>query len=161
MAEALSSIPPEVIWAILGVVLVFIEFVIPGLVIVFFGVGALITALTTWIGITPGFNLQLVVFTGSSIIFLTLLRKYLAKTFLGQSKEAGDDINFNIETGKIVPVIEYIQPGEVGGKVKYQGAPWSARASEPVAPGESVRITGFDNLTLLVEKVNNKNEEEK
>ncbi|MCP4148860.1 MAG: hypothetical protein GY757_14030, partial [bacterium] len=57
MVETLSSIPPEAIWAILGVVLVFIEFIIPGLVIVFFGVGALITALTTWIGITPGFNL--------------------------------------------------------------------------------------------------------
>ena len=42
---------------------------------------------------------------------------------------------------------------EVGGKVRYQGAPWSARADEQIAPGESVKIIGCDNLTLLVKKI--------
>lgn len=149
----LSTIAPEVVWAILGIVFVFCEFFIPGLVIAFFGVGALITALTTWIGLSPNLPIQLLVFIVSSIALLGLLRKYLKRTFLGQSKGAADLMNFNVEIGKIVPVIEFIQPGEVGGKVRYQGAPWSARALEPAAPGESVRITGCENLTLLVEKV--------
>jgi membrane protein implicated in regulation of membrane protease activity len=149
----LSSIPPEVIWTILGLFFIFIEFFIPGLVIAFFGIGALVTALTTWIGITPSLSLQLIVFIVSSILSLILLRRLLKRTFLGKEQEETFDRNFNIEIGKIIPVIEFIQPGEVGGKVRYQGANWSATASEPIAPGESVEIVGIDGLTLIVEKV--------
>ncbi|MCP5047372.1 MAG: NfeD family protein [bacterium] len=160
MSLSLSSIPLEVLWAIIGIMLVIFEFLIPGLVLAFFGIGALITALTTWIGITPTLAPQLMVFIISSILLLVFLRKFMKKTFLGGSKETGTGRNVNVEMGKIVPVIEYIQPGEVGGKVRYQGSNWLARATEPVAPGESVRITGSDNLTLIVEKINQRDEEE-
>ncbi len=156
----LSSVAPEVIWALLGIGLVLVEFFIPGLVIAFFGIGALITAVTTWIGITSSLSSQLVVFIVSSILLLVLLRKFLKRIFLGKSKVEAANRNFNIEVGKIVPVIEYIQPGEVGGKVRHQGSNWSASASEPIAPGESVKITGSDGLTLLVEKINKTTEEE-
>jgi len=153
MQQYLSSIAPELVWAILGLVFVFCEFFIPGLVIAFFGVGALITALTTLLHITPNLSLQLLVFMISSLALLGLLRKYVKRTFLGSGKGVDDLPNFNIEIGKIVPVVEFIQPGEVGGKVRYQGAPWSARAEEPISPGESVKIVGCDNLTLIVEKI--------
>jgi len=153
MQQFFSSIAPELVWAILGLVFVFCEFFIPGLVIAFFGVGALITALTTLLHITPNLSLQLLVFMISSLALLGLLRKYVKRTFLGSGKGVDDLPNFNIEIGKIVPVVELIQPGEVGGKVRYQGAPWSARAEEPISPGESVKIVGCDNLTLIVEKI--------
>lgn len=149
----LSSVPPEIIWTIVGFLFIFIEFFIPGLVIAFFGVGALITALTTWIGITSSLSLQLIVFITSSILLLILLRRLLKRTFLGKAQEETFDRNFNIDIGKIIPVIEFIQPGEVGGKVRYQGANWSATSSEPIAPGESVEIVGIEGLTLIVEKV--------
>ncbi len=149
----LASIPAEVIWTIVGLLFIFVEFFIPGLVIAFFGVGALITAFTTWIGITPSLSVQLIVFTISSVLLLILLRRLLKRTFLGKAQEETFDRNFSVEIGKIVPVVEYIQPGEVGGKVRYQGSNWSAQASEPIAPGESVEITGIEGITLIVEKV--------
>lgn len=158
--SSLTNIAPEVIWTLLGIFLVFVEFFIPGLVIAFFGVGALVTGLTTWIGITPSLASQLFTFIISSVLLLVLLRTYLKKTFLGRSKDETGNRNFNIEIGKIVPVIEFIQPGEVGGKVRYQGANWSASAEEPIEPGESVKITGSENLTLLVEKIKKTNKEE-
>ncbi len=148
-----SSISPEIAWAIVGVILFFCEFFIPGLVIAFFGVGALIAGLTTWLGITHSLASQLLVFIATSIVLVTMLRKYVKQIFVGKSTENAGERNFNIEIGRIVPVIEFIQPGEVGGKVRYQGAPWSARAMEPIAPGESVKIIGFDNLTLIVAPV--------
>ena len=155
LLETISSMPAEIVWAVLGLIFVFIEFFIPGLVIVFFGVGALITAVTTWSGLTPSLPWQLLVFIVSSVLFLVLLRKYVKRTFLGKTLGDGeeDDLNFNIEIGKIVPVIESIKPGEVGGKVRYMGTTWSASSSEPIAPGESVEIIGNDGLTLIVEKV--------
>ncbi len=153
MSSFLESLSPEIIWIILGIVFIFFEFFIPGLVIAFFGVGALITALTTWIKLTTSLTSQLLVFILSSVLFLVFLRKYVKSTFLGKTKGAESERNFNIEIGKIVPVVEFIQPGEVGGKVRYMGTTWSATASEPIAPGESVEIIGNDGLTLIVEKV--------
>jgi membrane protein implicated in regulation of membrane protease activity len=153
MSSFFSSLSPEVIWIVLGIIFIFFEFFIPGLVIAFFGVGALVTALTTWIKFTTSLTSQLLVFIVSSVMFLVLLRKYVKSTFLGKTKGEESERNFNIEIGKIIPVVEFIQPGEVGGKVRYMGTTWSASASEPIAPGESVEIIGNDGLTLIVEKV--------
>jgi len=144
----------DMLWAIAGIVLIFIEFFIPGLVIIFFGAGALVTALLTLI-IREGFSLpfQLLTFTITSILSLLLLRKYMKNVFVGKLENKQDGVNFNIEIGKIIPVVEFIQPGEVGGKVKYQGTVWNAQSDHPVSPGESVKIIGSKNLTLFVEKI--------
>ena len=77
--------------------------------------------------------------------------------FKGKLESENDGTNFNIEIGKVVPVVEFIQPGEVGGKVKYQGTIWNAQSDIPVAPGESVKILGSKNLTLFVEKIKKEN----
>ena len=148
----------DMIWAIAGIVLIFIEFFIPGLVIIFFGAGALVTALLTFlIGGPFSLPLQLLTFTITSILSLLLLRKYMKKVFKGKLDSENDGTNFNIEIGKVVPVVEFIQPGEVGGKVKYQGTIWNAQSKIPVAPGESVKIIGSKNLTLFVEKMKKEN----
>jgi inner membrane protein len=129
------------------------ELLIPGVVIAFFGIGALITALTTYLNITSSLDLQLVVFIVTSTLSLFLFRKYLKKLLYRNSSQSDDD-NYSIEIGKIVPVIELIEPDEVGGKVRYLGSPWSAECSEKVGPGDSVKIIGFRNLTLIVQKIN-------
>ncbi|MCI0470492.1 MAG: NfeD family protein, partial [Candidatus Aminicenantes bacterium] len=126
-STSILSMPAEIAWAIGGLILIFLELFIPGLVIAFFGVGALVTALTTWLGISPSLPLQLLVFIICSIVLLVLLRKYMKRIFYGETKAGAEIPNFTVEIGKIVPVIEFIQPGEVGGKVRYQGSNWSAR----------------------------------
>ncbi len=144
----------DIIWAIAGIFLIFIEFFIPGLVIIFFGIGALITALISYvIGASFSLPLQLLTFTITSILSLLLLRKYMKNIFKGSLENENEGANFNIEIGKVVPVVEFVQPGEVGGKVKYQGTIWNAQSEKPVAPGESVKIIGSKNLTLFVEKI--------
>jgi len=148
----------DMIWAITGIVLIFIEFFIPGLVIIFFGAGALVTALLSFIiGDLFSLPLQLLTFTITSLLSLLLLRKYMKNVFKGKLESENDGTNFNIEIGKVVPVVEFIQPGEVGGKVKYQGTIWNAQSDISVAPGESVKITGSRNLTLFVKKIKKEN----
>ena len=39
------------------------------------------------------------------------------------------------------------------GQVRFRGELWKARAEEPIAAGESVRIAEVDRLTLVVERV--------
>ena len=141
---------PELVWLVLGILLLLCEIFIPGLIVAFFGVGALITALTTWLGLTSSLMSQVVVFSVCSIV-LVLVVHHVMRRVKAQRADREETTNFNIQIGKIVNVIEYIDPLEASGKVRYQGADWRARCSEKVAPGESVRVTGCDNLTLIVE----------
>ncbi len=144
-----ESISPVTIWLIVGILFAVFEMIIPGLIIGFFGLGALITCFTTWIGLTSGFTSQMLVFLITSLGCLILFHKVLRK-FL-KPKKSGETTNFNIQIGKIVPVTEFIDPDEGGGKVRYQGAIWSATSTEKIAPGESVKVIGCENLTLIVE----------
>jgi len=147
------NFPGELSWLLAGIILIFIEFFIPGVIIVFFGAGAITVALTTWIHLTPTLPWQILVFSISSVLYLLFLRRYLKRIFIGKERVEGEDVNYVIEVGKIVSVSEYIQPGEIGGKVRYQGTFWAARSDAICTPGESVRIKGYDNLTLIVEKI--------
>lgn len=143
----------EFLWTLAGILLIFVELVFPHFVLAFFGGGALITALTTALGITPSLAAQLAVFIVSSLLLLFLLRRYLKKTLTGNLKDRDDLQPFDLDIGKIVPVVRAIDPRHGHGKVRYQGTPWDASADEFIPEGESVRITGGSNLTLKVEKV--------
>jgi membrane protein implicated in regulation of membrane protease activity len=142
----------EFLWTLAGILLVFVELIYPHFVLAFFGGGALVTALTTAIGITPSLPSQLAVFIVSSLLLLFLLRRYLKKTLTGNMKDTDDAQGFNLDIGKIVQVVRDIDPHKGHGKVKYQGTQWDATADEFIPEGESVRITGGRNLTLKVEK---------
>ncbi len=139
------------VWFLVGIIFIFFEFIIPGLVIAFFGVGAIITAIVTSI-FTLSIAMQVAVFSVSSILSIVLLRKYFTKVFAGKELNAEDNENFNIELGKMVPVVELIEPNIIGGKVKYQGTLWPAKSDVTISPGESVEIIGRDNITLIVKK---------
>ena len=142
------------LWTLGGILLIFVELFYPHFVLAFFGGGALVTALTTALGLTPGLAAQLAVFIVSSLLLLFLLRRYLKKTLTGNMKDIDDAQLFDLEIGKIVLVVDEINPEKGHGKVKYHGTHWDAMAGEFIAAGESVRVSGRKNLTLLVEKIN-------
>jgi membrane protein implicated in regulation of membrane protease activity len=142
------------LWTLAGILLIFIELFYPHFVMAFFGGGALVTALCTALGLTTGLAAQLAVFIVSSLLLLFLLRRYLKKTLTGNMKDIDDAQLFDLEVGKIVLVVNAIDPGKGNGKVKYHGTNWDAMAGEFIAAGESVRVIGRSNLTLQVEKIN-------
>ena len=141
---------PELLWFSCGVVLIFLEFAVPGVILVFFGVGAILTSLLTWAGILPGTIAQVVVFGVSSLVLLFGLRKYASRFFKGDSREERDDEY----TGKLAKVTREIIPGSIEGKVFFEGTDWRADSSVTIPAGSSVRITGKRNITLIVEPVN-------
>jgi inner membrane protein len=141
------------LWTLAGILLIFIELFYPHFVLAFFGGGALVTALATALGLTAGLSGQLAVFIVSSLLLLFLLRRYLKKTLTGNMKDIDDAQLFDLEIGKIVLVVNEIDPQKGHGKVKYHGTHWDAMAKETIAAGESVRVTGRSNLTLQVEKI--------
>ncbi|WP_193212485.1 NfeD family protein [Luteolibacter marinus] len=139
----------KTIWLIAGVILVLAEFVAPGVIIVFFGVGAILTAITTWAGLTTGIGSQTAVFAVSSLIFLFGLRRYVKKWFVGDSEalaaECDDDF-----TGREARVITELPGQGADGMVEIKGANWKARSEVPIPAGAIAVIERREGLTFHV-----------
>jgi len=139
---------PAVIWFLVGLGLLLLELVLPGLVILFFGVGAWVTALVCAFT-NINLNVQILIFLVASLLGLVLLRKYLKARFFNRSnKEIDDQLEEFI--GHKAKVIDDFKDGE--GKVEFKGTRWSARSNDPVAKGDWVIIRSKDSLTFNVEK---------
>jgi len=143
---------PEVIWFLIGLVLLLMEFALPGLIIGFFGVGAWIVAIVCWIA-DIGINAQLGIFIASSVLSLLVLRRWIKGVFLGHAGSK-QDLTHNLEefVGQRAVVKEKIMP-KVGGKVEFHGCNWEAQADEEITEGTVVEIVGKDNITLKVKAV--------
>jgi membrane protein implicated in regulation of membrane protease activity len=140
---------PELIWFLVGLVLLVSEFMSPGLIVAFFGVGAWIVALIC-LFTDISLNTQLLIFIVCSVLSLLLLRKWLKGIFLGHvvSKQ---NIRVNLEefVGRRAVVKERIVPNGLG-KVEFRGTDWQAEADEEISEGAAVEIVGKDNITLKV-----------
>lgn len=137
---------PAVIWFLVGLGLLLLELVLPGLVILFFGIGAWATALACVI-FEPNLNWQILIFLVASLLGLVLLRKYLKRKFFGRKdQETHDQLEEFI--GKRARAIEDFKDGS--GKVEFKGTRWSARCNEPVKKGAWVTIGSKESLILNV-----------
>jgi inner membrane protein len=139
----------SIIWAVLGLILIALEGVIPGFVIFFFGAGALVTALAALIpGLGTAYALQAIIWMLSSLGTFGLFRKKLAKVFRGKLISAKSDEYI----GRRAVVIEKISPGTPG-RIKLNGTSWRADSmTEEIAEGEEVEILEKDGLTFIVTK---------
>jgi membrane protein implicated in regulation of membrane protease activity len=146
---------PELIWFLIGLVLLIFEFIMPGLIIGFFGAGAWIVAIICLFStyVAESLNTQLIIFIIASVLALLLLRKWLKGMFIGHTKSQQDLTEDLTEfIGERVVVKEKITP-KAGGKVELHGTNWVAEADQEIAEGTVVEIIGKDNLTLKVKVV--------
>ncbi|MBL7136474.1 MAG: NfeD family protein [Candidatus Marinimicrobia bacterium] len=146
---------PELIWFLLGLVMLLMEFVLPGLIIFFFGVGACIVALICLI-LPISLNLQLVIFIISSVILLLTLRKWLKGIFLGRI-DAKRDLEQHLEdfVGQKAVVTKQIE-ANIRGKVEFHGTNWEAEADVSIPEGTPVEIIGKESITLKVKQLEKK-----
>jgi len=141
---------PTLIWFLIGIGLLFLEFAAPGLVILFFGIGGLITSLTSYLEITDNLQSQLLTFCIASVLSLILLRKFLKTWFVGNSENETDEMRTEF-IGKTVKVTSDIPDGPGLGKVELKGADWNAKSDRSHAEGDMVTVVERDGLTLTVE----------
>jgi membrane protein implicated in regulation of membrane protease activity len=142
---------PWVIWFLIGLLFMLLEFMMPGLIVMFFGIGAWITAFCTGI-FGLDLNGQLVVFIGTSILSLIFLRKYLKPIFVGKNEEAIDEILEEF-LGKTVTAETDFSAGKIG-NVSFKGTNWQAFSEENIKKGEQLKIVGKDSIKLKVAKLN-------
>lgn len=147
---------PEIIWMLLGIFLILAEFVVPGLVVVFFGFSALIVGLLIWAGMPGEGPLPFVVFAAVSLGTLLLLRKQCKSWFVGKSigsQIAGEDDDF---LGREAVVASGFDNARAqAGRVTYRGTQWDARTKEEtqLKTGDPVKIIGRKDSVLIIEKI--------
>ncbi|HLE17310.1 MAG TPA: NfeD family protein [Syntrophales bacterium] len=138
----------SVIWAILGIILIVAELMTMAFVLVFFGLGSLLTAFLTWIGIIPDFTSQLLVFAISSSAMLLILRTFAKKQFFRKSEVSQEFVGQKVKVVRAISV-------DSEGAVFYRGSEWIAfsDSKEVISAGSIVEITGTEGIRVKVRKI--------
>jgi inner membrane protein len=140
---------PELIWFFLGLVLLFVEMIVPGLIVAFFAFGAwVVAAVHLFTPLTV--NQQLALFIMTSVLSLALARSWLKNLFTGYVSSRSDgSLDLGEFVGQRAMVIQRISP-KLPGRVEFRGTTWPATADREIVEGSTVEIVSKDNLTLKV-----------
>ena len=141
----------SVFWLIAMVVLLVIEAVVPGLISIWFALGAL-AALISALFHAPIW-LQIVWFVAVSVIALVLTRPLVRKYVNGRITPT----NADMVIGKDAVVTEAIDNLHARGAVLLDGKTWTARMdreTDKAEKGETVRVLRIEGVKLIVEKQN-------
>ena len=141
------SVNMPAVWLVLMIILLVIEGVVPGLVSIWFAVGALAAMVPAIIGMD--FTAQFAVFTVVSILVLAITRPFVKKKLTVQKTET----NSRALIGKVAKVIQPIDNLQSQGRVMVEDMDWSARSEngEPIDVGEEVLIKEIQGVKLIVE----------
>ncbi len=138
-------------WFLIGVVFLFAELAMPGLILIFFCFGSWIVTLTLLVS-EVSVQVQLVVFLLASLVLLFTLRKLFMRTFGGRLKDGADKELSDRAVGRQALVTTAIRPA-VPGEIKFRGSFWRAAADVDIPEGATVVIEGpgsDDGLTFRV-----------
>ena len=141
-------------WFLIGLGIMLVELALPGFVIIFFGIGAWITAFLVWVGVLDSLNAQLLAFVGASIVSLLALRGWLQRTLQGRvSDQELSETRLDDFIGHKAKVSVAISPDSTEGRVDFRGTGWAASAKVAIPAEATIRIVSKDNLTLQVEPI--------
>lgn len=141
----------EMIWFIIGVVCIVSEAVIPGGIVVFLGLAAILVGALLHFGIIVTTTQAMLIWFVSSIVMLFVLRSFFMKYFEGDSQvhETEEDAE---SIGQIVEVAEEIQPFKEG-RIRYLDTTWSARSEDEIPEGGKAIITKRDGNVWIVKSL--------
>jgi membrane protein implicated in regulation of membrane protease activity len=144
----LGGLEAHWVWLTIGVLLVGLEMLAPGVYLIWLGIAAIVTGVLTGL-LHLSLPLQVIDF-----VFLSLIVAFSARRFLRDSPIASADPMMNRRLarmiGKTGVVVQAIEQGS--GRVHIGDTDWIARGTD-VAVGERVTITGSDGAALLVEPI--------
>ncbi len=140
-------------WLILGAVLLVAEFVVPGMVLVFLGMGAWAVAALVSGGIVDDTLPAFSAWFGISLVFVVTLRRFAQRLFPAETsmKQVDEDREYE---DTLVDVVTAITADNSDGRVRMQGTTWAARAlDEPIAAGGRAKLLYRENLVWIVSPV--------
>lgn len=138
-------------WLVLGILLIILELVLPGAVVVFLGLGALLVALALYLGLVEGWLSAFTLWFISSLLLIIVLRSILQR-YLPEGEAEVQSTDEDLDAyGAVVEVAEAMSP-EQAGRIRFRGTTWPAICYEcALSPGEKAKIIHRENLLWVVE----------
>ena len=133
------------IWLAAAGVFLIIELSMPTMVFICFTVGALVAAFVAqyWPG---SYYWQIAIFAILSALLIPVTRKFAKRI----TKEPPELSNVDRMIGQVALVTTRIDP-DLGGKVKFEGEIWQAKADAVIEENVKVRITSVSGTRVKVE----------
>lgn len=124
-----------IIWSIVAVLSFVLEFMIPTLITIWFGISAIICVLLAYLGIT--LNFQIYVFVILSIIQLIFTRKLILRI-----------TNKEIAFENKIKIIKKISENEY--EAKYKGVVYTVISNQKLEIGETVKFSKFEGNKIIL-----------
>ncbi len=138
------------IWLVLGVLFAIGEIATSGFFLLWFAVGAAVSAVAAALGL--GLLEQIVVFLAVSGVLVVFTRPVVHR--LVEKRRPAYLTNVSALVGKVGTVVRKVDPLEVTGQVKVQGEVWTAVTSGASIPkGALVTVERVDGVKLHVKPV--------
>lgn len=140
-------------WALIGIVFIGLEMIMPGFVIFFFGMGALATALVSLIPfVSDVLWLQVLLFIVFSILSLVFLRSHFTRIFAGTVFDSKRPDTAEDGIGETAEVLEAAGPVKEG-RIRFRGTSWKAVTNgEELPSGTLVRTVSRSGMTYTIER---------
>lgn len=139
------------IWIVVGALLILLELLVPGAVVVFLGLAAIIVGVCRFLGLFADLSDAFVAWFILSLVLILLLRSLVRRFFPAETsfKSISDESD---SYGQVVEVVERIGEKDPSGRIRYQGTSWSAVSrSGEIEQGAKARILCRENLVFVVE----------
>src|ERR1043165_9844786 len=144
-----------IFWIILGAILIVAEVFTTGLVLLWFGIGALAAALAALAGVN-NVGIQFLIFAAVSIA-LTAASRTIFVNYFSREKTGGDlKTGADALPGKVGTVITSSHGALNEGAVKLFGSTWTAYPAdgeEPLEAGDRVQVERVQGASIYVRRV--------
>lgn len=141
-------------WLAIGIVLMAVEIIMPGFVIFWFGIGAVMTAALVHIRLLQSEISQWFCFFISSAAFLAFWFGYLKDRIKVKTADDALDVTLAGKKGKCIKDIIPPQIGDVKLYESFHGINvWKAQSNEVIHKDEQIVVEGADGIKLLVKKL--------
>jgi membrane protein implicated in regulation of membrane protease activity len=146
-----------IFWAVLGAILIVAEIFTSGFVLLWFGIGALVAALLSILGVDSlavQFLAFAIVSSSLTAASRTIFLKYFSREQSGQSLRSGVDAL----PGKVGTVVSSSRGALQEGAVKVFGSTWTAYPAPgepPLEAGERVCVESIEGASIYVKRVEN------
>jgi membrane protein implicated in regulation of membrane protease activity len=138
------------LWLVAGVILFILEIITPGYVLANFGVAALVSALSAWLGVS--LTWQIIIFIVVSLISFVTVRPILTRTMLNKGKPTPTGAAALV--GRTARVVETIPDAPDFGRVQIDGDNWMAASldGQAIEQGTVVQVIRVESIKLFVQR---------
>ena len=139
------------IWIVAGTVMALLELVLPGGIIVFLGLSAMLVGALVYFGLVTTIPMAFMSWFIVSVVMILFLRSLFMKYFEGDSIVHNVDEDQNL-VGAVVVISEKVRPYK-DGRVKFRDTTWGARSEEEIGVGSKAQVIKREGNVLIIKSL--------